>query len=332
MDEFIKIDLNGPKLLTITHKAVQNGLPIPSLPLTLTIKRIKIGQNSFPMLKVDSDSLPLFMNPIGPGSEFEILDPEGHTLYTWQLQDDGRSTQPEPQVTSTPDEPIANRSNAQVHAVDSASEADEPQPTSAPSKPTRSRKSLRLLEKEGPKEKPSLLKEEREFLSVVLSKLYAQMCTLFRFLFWEPVDPEEMDLPTYRHIITRPMALRDMYYKLQEQNYSFTQAFRDDFELIIRNAELFNGRNHPVTLMSHRVEEAFIALMDGGSECPKLECGERECRDCRKLGKQNRAGKGEKRPVAAEMSRSDHVAKRKAFRMGSGKQDKHLEAVGLWDW
>lgn len=329
MDQLIKIDLNGPKLLTITHKAVQNGLPIPSFPLTLTIKRIKIGLNSIPMLKVDSDSLPLYMNPIGPGSEFEILDPEGHSLYTWRLQDDGRSSQPEPQVTSTPDEPIENRSNAQVHAADSASGADEPQPTSTPSKPARSRKSPRLLEKEKTKERPSLLKEERELLFFVLSKLYAQMCNIFRLLFWEPVDPEEMDLPTYTRIITQPMALRDMKDKLKEQHYSSTQDFRGDFELMVRNAELFNGRNHPVTLMSRRVEEAFRSLMDGGSQCPKLKCGERECRDCRKSGKENKAGRGEKRRAAAEPSRSDRAAKRKAFRMESEKQDTQLEEVGL---
>ena len=348
MDQLIKVDLKGPKFITITYKAVQTGLRISSFPLTLNIRGIKIGSNAFPQLQVNSDTLPLYMNPIGPGSEFEILDSEGHSLYTWRLQDDGRSTQPEPQVTSTPGEPTENGSNAQVHAADSPSGADEPQPTPTPSKPARNRKSLRLLEKERPKEKSSLLKEERELLSFVLSKLFAQMCNYFRLLFWKPVHPtKETNVPIYRRIITQPMSLRYMEYKLKEQNYSSPEEFLDDFDLMIISTELFSGRNHSVTLMSRRVEDAFIALMSGGSQCPKLECGERHCRDCWKLGKEdkagageqenkagrgeneNKAGKGEKRRAAAEPSRSDRAAKRKTFRMEPEKHDQHLEEVGL---
>ena len=93
MNQSIKIDLNGPKVLTISYKAVKNGFPISAFPLTFVTRNIKIGNNSFLELKVDSDSLPLCMNPIGSGSGFEILDSDRHLLYAWALQDDKCSSQ-----------------------------------------------------------------------------------------------------------------------------------------------------------------------------------------------------------------------------------------------
>ena len=92
MDESIKIGLkiglNGQKLLTITYKTVKTGFLISAFPLKFVIRDIKIGNNTFPELKVDSESLPLCMNPIGPGSRFEILDSDGHFLHAWALLDD----------------------------------------------------------------------------------------------------------------------------------------------------------------------------------------------------------------------------------------------------
>lgn len=313
MDLSIKIDLRGPKLLIISNKAGQSGLPISSFPLTITTRGIKIGCNVFPLLQVDADTLPLFMNPSGPGSKYEILDHEDHLLYTWRFQDDGYSSQPQNPDDKSPlpkIKPSKNVSNAQMHATDTATWVGEPEPTPTPYTPVQSRKSPRLRQQE----KPTLLKEERELLSFVLLKLFSKMCNYFRVLFWEPVDPEEMDLPTYRSTITRPMALGLMDLKLRDRKYSSTRSFRDDFDLIVRNSELFNGRNHPVTLMARQVEEAFVSLMDGRLQCAKLECLGRACRDCGKLPRENETVGGGKKRAAIYMPSEAPATKRNGIK------------------
>ncbi|KAF7320222.1 Bromodomain-containing protein [Mycena kentingensis (nom. inval.)] len=84
-----------------------------------------------------------------------------------------------------------------------------------------------------------------------------------------PVDPVALGIPHYPTIVRNPMDLTTIERKVVAANpgkpdpnpanprYANTDEFISDVRLIIKNCILFNGAEHPVTAMVHRVEEVF---------------------------------------------------------------------------
>ncbi|KAJ7071264.1 Bromodomain-containing protein [Mycena amicta] len=87
--------------------------------------------------------------------------------------------------------------------------------------------------------------------------------------FLHPVDPVALAIPHYPTIVRNPMDLSTIERKLVSSNpskpdpnpenprYASTDDFVADVRLIIKNCILFNGPEHPVTAMVHRIEEVF---------------------------------------------------------------------------
>jgi bromodomain-containing factor 1 len=83
--------------------------------------------------------------------------------------------------------------------------------------------------------------------SFLLEKLKNTKKTKHAMYFIAPVDPVALNIPTYPDVIKHPMDLGTMESKLKNDRYSSVQAFADDLQLIVDNAEKFNGPQHAVT-------------------------------------------------------------------------------------
>jgi hypothetical protein len=87
--------------------------------------------------------------------------------------------------------------------------------------------------------------------------------------FLHPVDPIALNIPNYPNIVKHPMDFSTVDRKLASSNpqkpdsnpnnprYLSADEFIADFRLIFSNCLLFNGPEHPVTLMGKRVEATF---------------------------------------------------------------------------
>lgn len=71
--------------------------------------------------------------------------------------------------------------------------------------------------------------------------------TKHAIFFLQPVDPVALKIPTYPDVIKNPMDLGTVEAKLKADKYPSVQAFADDLQLIVDNAEKFNGPQHTVT-------------------------------------------------------------------------------------
>jgi hypothetical protein len=82
--------------------------------------------------------------------------------------------------------------------------------------------------------------------------------------FLQPVDPEALDLPDYRDLITSPMDLGTIFDRLRktvpEGGYSAEEAFVADVCLTFDNAIEYNGKQHPVGMAATDVRNAFERL------------------------------------------------------------------------
>lgn len=83
--------------------------------------------------------------------------------------------------------------------------------------------------------------------SYLLEKLKNTKKTKHAMFFIAPVDPVALNIPTYPDVIKHPMDLGTMESKLKNDKYPSVQAFADDLQLIVDNAEKFNGPQHAVT-------------------------------------------------------------------------------------
>jgi bromodomain-containing factor 1 len=80
--------------------------------------------------------------------------------------------------------------------------------------------------------------------------------------FIRPVDPVAMNIPHYPQVVKNPMDLSTMETKLKQDEYGSVQDFVNDFELIINNAILFNGREHAVTVAGFNMQAYFNKMME----------------------------------------------------------------------
>jgi hypothetical protein len=80
--------------------------------------------------------------------------------------------------------------------------------------------------------------------------------TIARF-FREPVDPERDQADDYFERIKRPMDLGTILQNLQEERYPSVDRWRDDMNLIWRNAMSYNAPGSPLHAIARDLSEIF---------------------------------------------------------------------------
>lgn len=76
--------------------------------------------------------------------------------------------------------------------------------------------------------------------------------------FATPVDPEAMDLPTYRDVVKEPMDFSTVQRKLEENAYATYEEFDSDMQKIFNNAVLFNRPQHQVARAAEEVRGFYM--------------------------------------------------------------------------
>lgn len=62
---------------------------------------------------------------------------------------------------------------------------------------------------------------------------------------WPFIDPVEEDYaPNYYSVVRKPMDLQRMEDKLDAGEYQTFKRFRADFQLIVENCQLYNGKDN----------------------------------------------------------------------------------------
>lgn len=108
-----------------------------------------------------------------------------------------------------------------------------------------------------PKNTKNKRKPEMKFCEEVLKELkHSKHWTLNQF-FLEPVDPVALNIPTYHSVIKQPMDLGTMTGKLDSGEYESANAFKADFQLMIKNCVKFNPDGHPVHIAGKELEKLF---------------------------------------------------------------------------
>lgn len=70
-------------------------------------------------------------------------------------------------------------------------------------------------------------------------------------------DWVKLDIPNYPKIVKKPMDLLTMKKKLEAKEYANAQAFKSDFDLMIKNCNLFNPVGTPVQIAGTELKRVF---------------------------------------------------------------------------
>ncbi|KAI3800778.1 hypothetical protein L1987_28874 [Smallanthus sonchifolius] len=76
-------------------------------------------------------------------------------------------------------------------------------------------------------------------------------------IFNQPVDPVELGIPDYFTIISQPMDFGTISKKLEDNTYSFAEAFAADIRLTFSNAMRYNPPENVVHLMAKELNNLF---------------------------------------------------------------------------
>ena len=83
-------------------------------------------------------------------------------------------------------------------------------------------------------------------------------------LFLMPV--KKKDYPDYFEIVKQPMDLGSMKNKTKRSEYKTSQDLLNDFDLMIKASELYNGDLHEVTQQARRIKEIAIGQIEENKE------------------------------------------------------------------
>ncbi|KAJ0125298.1 transcription regulator [Diaporthe amygdali] len=108
-----------------------------------------------------------------------------------------------------------------------------------------------------PKNTKNKRKPEMKFCEEVLKDLKHQKNWTMNQFFLEPVDPVALNIPTYHSVIKQPMDLGTMTAKLDSGEYESANAFKADFQLMIKNCTKFNPEGHLVHSAGKELEKLF---------------------------------------------------------------------------
>ncbi|KAI9258559.1 hypothetical protein BY458DRAFT_492111 [Sporodiniella umbellata] len=124
-------------------------------------------------------------------------------------------------------------------------------------RPTNKAKAAALLAQLPPK----VLENPKRDLKAILNKLLdnLQKRDVYGF-FLEPVDPKFV--PDYLKVIKIPMAFTTMQEKLKSGSYTDVDSFRQDFNLIVGNAKIYNAVNTIYWKSADKLYEVGSKLID----------------------------------------------------------------------
>ncbi|ROW08625.1 hypothetical protein VPNG_06243 [Cytospora leucostoma] len=108
-----------------------------------------------------------------------------------------------------------------------------------------------------PKNPKNKRKPEMKFCEEVLKELKHQKHYTSNQWFLEPVDPVALNIPTYHSIIKQPMDLGTMGEKLDNGEYENANAFRADFNLVVKNCCKFNPEGTVAHMAGKDLEKIF---------------------------------------------------------------------------
>lgn len=108
------------------------------------------------------------------------------------------------------------------------------------------------------KKKDDGTQEQLKFCSRLIQEMYKKQHWQIAAPFYEPVDWNKLDIPSYPKIIKKPMDLLTMKKKLDNHQYSDALKFYADFKLMIRNCFTFNPPGTPV----NNAGQALAALFE----------------------------------------------------------------------
>jgi len=115
--------------------------------------------------------------------------------------------------------------------------------------------------------------EQLKYCGKILSELHRKQHYAFANPFYEPVDWQKMDLPSYPKIVKKPMDLSTIRRKLDGGEYDTAREFYDDFKLMIRNCFAFNPSGTPVNIAGQELQRLFDEKWKG---IPPLRAEESE--------------------------------------------------------
>lgn len=127
---------------------------------------------------------------------------------------------------------------------------------------------------EGPKEKKQ--KIDRSVMvqcSTILKKLMSHEAG---WVFNTPVDPVALNIPDYFSVISEPMDLGTVRFKLEKNMYSGIEEFAADIRLTFSNAMLYNppaNHVHQMAKKLHQIFEMRWKLLDEKCEGSKVGSG-----------------------------------------------------------
>jgi bromodomain-containing factor 1 len=95
------------------------------------------------------------------------------------------------------------------------------------------------------------------YCSKILLELNKKQYYNFAYPFYEPVDWQKLEIPSYPKVVKKPMDLSTIRKKLDAGEYETAQYFYDDFKLMIRNCFNFNPSGTPVNLAGQELQRLF---------------------------------------------------------------------------
>ncbi|KAJ3434151.1 falz-related bromodomain-containing protein [Anaeramoeba flamelloides] len=156
---------------------------------------------------------------------------------------------------------------------------------------TRLRSREREKEKERIKEENKILVLENEFFKslnetkqrifkIRMNVIIQRICYKeFSEPFLYPVDPVQLNLPTYPQIIKMPMDLSKIEEKLENNRYDLPNQLIDDLNLMINNCILFNGEEHVFSQCGKELLKDFHRSFNK----LKIKMNELMCKQCQWL-------------------------------------------------
>lgn len=116
---------------------------------------------------------------------------------------------------------------------------------------------LKAVDYEQWPETPMTHAQNRFLLERIRNTKKIKVSTAFR----EPVNPEALNIPTYRDFVKNPMDLSTMEAKLKRGQYPKLRDFMEDLDLMVNNSVIFNGTVHPVTQAGFDMRAYFLKGM-----------------------------------------------------------------------
>lgn len=104
---------------------------------------------------------------------------------------------------------------------------------------------------------PAQRKTVAEYMNQCADTLKKLMSHKFGWVFNQPVDPIELNVPDYFNIITKPMDLGTVQSRLDNEFYSTPMEFAEDVRLTFANAMKYNPPGNDVHFMALSLKQMF---------------------------------------------------------------------------